>query len=595
MELLDTSLICKEKHHENERLNSFCEQCKVCICDKCGQTRHNHHTKVDIDQAAKQHKVIIEEITKEMKKGILDIEKRMERSRELSTKSREKIAAARNRAMTAIEELMRVLKEHETSTLTSLDDIEETEKRAHATQLEHFQSFLNPLQTSVEYCEAILERNISFEILQVQKAFIERCRGLLKAEKRNINKPLHTPLHARYEINEELVESVRRAVQGRVVVSNTDPLQSVAEGKGLREADVESEATFVVTTKDSNGKQCYDGEDQIIVRIETPSKEELKHKITHESDGEYNVTYTPNCVGQHDVVIEVNGGLLIGSPWRVHVSHSYKRLLTFGSFGTAQGQFNAPCDIATNDKTGNIAVADSGNNRVQIFSSEGKHLKTLSAKKLIYPTSVAFTSSTDVIVIAVDKIFCFHESGKFVKKITSKHLKAPNRLTVAHDGRMVVCDGGDKTVKVLTPDGSQLLHTIRDPDRACPWYAVCHQDMFVVSYHWTNDVKVFNKVGVFLYGIGTSGIGDGQLKSPVGLTIDRFSNLVVCDRDNSRLQMFSIDGKFVSTIGGQHTGFRCPCFVAVSTTGQLFVTDSSNHCVHVFQCRGVANWVLGCP
>jgi len=70
----DTALVCKEKHHENEILKSFCRVCKVCICDKCGQARHNHHTKVDIDQAAKEQKANRQEITAEMKKGISDIQ-----------------------------------------------------------------------------------------------------------------------------------------------------------------------------------------------------------------------------------------------------------------------------------------------------------------------------------------------------------------------------------------------------------------------------------------------------------------------------------------------------------------------------------------
>ena len=95
-------------------------------------------------------------------------------------------------------------------------------------------------------------------------------------------------------------------------------------------------------------------------------------------------------------------------------------------------------------------------------------------------------------------------------------------MTIASDGRMVVCDIGDNTVKVLTPDGSQLLLTISDPDRALPWYAICHQGMFVVCYAGANTVKVFSKDGVFMYRIGTSGSGDGQLCRPVALTIDRF-------------------------------------------------------------------------
>ena len=580
---MDTSLVCKEKHHENGILKSFCVQCKVCICDKCGQTRHNHHTKVDIDQAAKEEKANIQEITEEMKKGISDIQMYVERSKELSRKSREKIAAARNKAMTCLEELMRVLKGHETTTLTSLDVIDETEKRGHTTQLEHFQSSINQLKTSVEYCEAILKRNKSVEILQVHQALIERCRGLLNAEKRNINRPLYTALHARYEINEELVESVKQAVPGQVVVTNTDPLQSVAEGKGLQEGDVDSKATFVIRTKDSNGKQCSDKNDQINVKVETPSGEELKHTIS-ENSVQYNVSFTPDCVGQHKVVIEINDQPLAGSPWQVQVSpHCYKSLFSFGPVGKAQGQFDRPCDIAINDTTGNIAVADYDYNRVQLFSSEGNYVKAISTKELIRPISVAFTRSSNLIVIASCKIFCFNESGRFVEIITSKHLKEPCRLTIARDGRMVVSDLGDYTVKVLTPDGLQLLLTIIDPDRGCPNYAVCHQDMFAVSYYWADNVKVFSKDGVFVYSIGTRGSGDGQLSFPAGLTIDRFLNLVVCDQDNSRLQIFTIDGKFVNTVGGRHTSLKAPRSVAVSTTGQLFVSDARKHCVHVFQ------------
>ena len=99
----DTSLVCREKNQENEPLSSFCEQCKVCICNKCGQTRHSHHTKVDIDQAAKEQKVSIEEIAKQMKKGIADFQFYDEKTKESLRKNREKIATARKKAFTSHE------------------------------------------------------------------------------------------------------------------------------------------------------------------------------------------------------------------------------------------------------------------------------------------------------------------------------------------------------------------------------------------------------------------------------------------------------------------------------------------------------------
>ena len=78
---------------------------------------------------------------------------------------------------------------------------------------------------------------------------------------------------------------------GRVVISSTDTLQSVAEGTGLQEGDVGSEAIIKVKTKDSDGNQCCDENDQIFLKIQSPSEMELSHTIAHNKDGEYGITY----------------------------------------------------------------------------------------------------------------------------------------------------------------------------------------------------------------------------------------------------------------------------------------------------------------
>ena len=224
------------------------------------------------------------------------------------------------------------------------------------------------------------------------------------------------------------------------------------------------------------------------------------------------------------------------------------------------------------------------NNRVQLFNSEGKYLHAVNnnLKEIFRPTSVAFTRCSNLIVIASWRIICFNETGNLVKKITNKHLKNPNRLTIASDGRMMVCDWGDDTLKVLCPDGKQLLLTISDSDHGRPRFAVCHQDIFVVSYSKQESVKVFNKDGVYLHSIDTPGSGDGQMRNPAGLAVESFSNLVVCDGRNSKLQIFTFDGNQVSIIEGQHIGLEFPDSVAVSTTRQLYITDRERCCVLVF-------------
>ena len=341
--------MCAEKHHENKPLNYYCQDCKICICDKCGQTRHANHTKVDIKQAAEEQKLKMAELVQEMKVEITEHTTQVKKTTEILKKNGKKIAAARNKVLTTVEELIRVLKEHEIAMLTKLDVIENEQQRHYSAQLEHFQISATQLKTSVEHCERILQGNNSVEILTAQQGVMEKCKGLLNVRKMmNIYKPWHV----QYKTNEEDIQTVRRVFLGKVIVSTTDPLQSVAEGKGLKQAEVGGEASLTITTKNAEEQQCYNEIDQIVVIVRTPSEQELDTNIADNKDGKYSVTYTPECDGHHDVIIEVNGQPLTSSPWNVDVKpHHHDAVRSIGSRSKAQKQFDGPFDIKINESS----------------------------------------------------------------------------------------------------------------------------------------------------------------------------------------------------------------------------------------------------
>ena len=575
--------MCREKHHEDEPLNYYCQNCKVCICDKCGQTRHANHTKVDIKQAAEEQKLKLTELVQEMKVEINEHTTQMEKTTEISKKNGEKIAAARNKVLTTVEELIRVLKEHEIAMVTKLDVIENEQQRDYSTQLEHFQISATQLKTSVEYCERILEGNNSVEILEANQGVMEKCKGLLNARKISIYKPLQVE----YNTNDEDSQIVRHvAFLGKVIVFTTDPLQSVAEGEGVKEAEAGREASLTITTKNAEGHQYYNDIDHIVVKVLRPSKQYLDVNLADNKDGKYTVTYTPESDGHHDLIIEVNGQPLTSSPWGFFVKpHQYHAVRSFGSLGKAQGQFDSPRNIAISAKTGNIAVADGYNKRVQLFSSDGNYLreygkKGLDPKKLNEPKSVAFNRSGEVTICDSGGIFCFTESGQFIKNISNKDLIKPASITIACDGRMLVCDRGDNKVKVLSPDGTEVLQFFSAPGcRKSPCFAICHQDRFFVSYTSAYFVKVFNNEGEFLYDIGRK--KPGKLHLPFGLAVDKFNNLLVCDDEN--VQVFTLEGKFVNSIKAQSIKLKEPRAAAVSNDGQVFIADVAKDCVHIFQ------------
>ena len=580
---METSVMCREKDHENEPLNYYCQSCKVCICDKCGQTRHANHAKVDIKRAAEEQKLKMAELVQEMKVKIAEHMTQMEKTREMFVKTGEKIAAARNKVSTTVEDSIRVSKEHESAMVTKLDVIAKEQQRECSAQLEQFHISATQLKTSVEHCQRILQGNNSVEILEAHQRVTERCNDLLN-ERKNIYKPLQV----QYKTNEEDVQILARASLGEVIVCTTDPIQSVAEGKGLKEAEAGIEASLTITTKNAEGEQYYNEIDHIVVIVRSPPEQYLDTNIADNEDGTYTVTYTPECDGHHDVRIEVNGQPLTSSPWSFVVkSHEYHAVSSFGSRGKAQGEFKCPCNIAISAKTGNIAVADAHNKRVQLFSPDGIYLreygkKGLDPKKLNDPKSVAFNRSGDVTICGSRDIYCFTESGQFIKNISNKDLIKPTSITIDSDGRMLVCDRGDKKVKVLSPEGTEVLQFFSALGRGkTPWFALRHQDRFFVSYTFAHHVKVFNNKGEFLYDIGRE--KPGKLHLPAGLAVDKFNNLLVCDYFSSNVQVFTLEGKFVNSIKEQSTKLREPRAAAVSKGGQVFIADVGKHCVHIFQ------------
>ena len=585
-ERMNRPATCGEQYHENEQLERYCRECQVCICNKCALISHHHHTVIKTQPAADEKKIRMMEFIQNVKAEIGNFEEQMSKGNELLKSTREEIAAARNDVRTTVEQVIRVVKEHEIAIMAELDALDDEQQRNHAIQQEYFRLLVTQLKRNMEDCEAIFRRNNSLEILQEQQTVIERCERILTAEKMNI----YRPWHVSYVTNKRAIQTVLQTLPGQVIVSSTSSLQSVVEGKALEGGEVGKQTDFAIVTNDFEGKLCYHKDDQVTVMIKTPLGEDLEKTIESKQDGRYIVHFTPNCPGQHHVKIAVNGQPLTGSPWSVQISpHQYKHVYKFGSSGTGQGQFDDPFDIAVCSKTGNIAVADSQNDRIQLFSSDGNFLREFGHKghgseRLNEPFSVAFTRSGEIVVVHSGTILLFTVSCQFIKHITNDQLKSPWALSIARDDRMIVCDNGDKAIKVLSPNGTKLLQSFSAADcNESPWFAVFHQDMFFVSYDGVHCVKVFSKAGVFLYDIGSEGPLARQLKGPFGFAVDRDNDLIVCDYDNRRLQAFTLEGKFVNKIEQQFTENVVPWSVAISKNGQLFVTNPADNCIHVFE------------
>jgi DNA-binding beta-propeller fold protein YncE len=94
---------------------------------------------------------------------------------------------------------------------------------------------------------------------------------------------------------------------------------------------------------------------------------------------------------------------------------------------------------------------------------------------------------------------------------------------------------------------------------------------------------------------GGQGSGKCQFDNPRGLAVDSGGNIFVADTNNARIEKFSPNGTFVTSIGTKGKGpgqLGTPNGIAISRTGKLYVADAGNHRVQKLAPDGrlIAEW-----
>jgi aldose sugar dehydrogenase len=96
---------------------------------------------------------------------------------------------------------------------------------------------------------------------------------------------------------------------------------------------------------------------------------------------------------------------------------------------------------------------------------------------------------------------------------------------------------------------------------------------------------------------GKYGGGDGEMRSPTGITLDQEGNVYVADTGNNRIQVFSSNGILIREWGGKFGGrdgeMRSPAGITLDQEGNVYVADTGNNRIQVFSSNGTFITKLG--
>ena len=303
-ELIERPVKCSQQYHEDQALEFYCEDCKVLICLKCSIVSHNRHLVTDTHKAAREQKMQMTKALAKLKAKILLYENEIKKQIELKDKNVTDIMNAEKKMKDSVEEWIRDLREHEKKMKQKFREIYEAEQKQHETRLENLELITTQMKSCVERGQGVLERNISSEILQTHHTILQRCDELLNGRKSDRYKSLCLKYLVKKKFD----------TFDQILFTRTD--SSMCSAK-FYSSEIGRNSNLVVVTRDSEGLQCYQLDDQIKVDILTAEGDHLKTEVKDKKDGKYTVRYTPQCDGRHSVEIEVNGQPLTGSPFLV--------------------------------------------------------------------------------------------------------------------------------------------------------------------------------------------------------------------------------------------------------------------------------------
>lgn len=311
----------------------------------------------------------------------------------------------------------------------------------------------------------------------------------------------------------------------------------------------------------------------------------------------------------------------------------------WGQLGDSEGEFLSPYGIAVSS-VGNVYVAGTSNDRIQVFDSSGGFIEEWGERCVAEyeeprdpiecdggfhrPEGIAVDAASNVYVADTfnNRIQKFRQAdegyeyerkwGRFCDVAYDGPIGCngwfnhQQGISVSSIGNVYIADTINHRIQEFGSTGEyhtwwgSYCDVVAEEPRNCnkglryPEGIAANTDGIIYVADTGNDrIQMFNSHGAPLRRWGSDcfvhdedpGTCDGKFNAPSGIAVDVAGNVYVADTGNNRIQVFDPSGVFIKKWGSEGSGdgqFLRPKGIAVDYAGNVYVADTFNHRIQKF-------------
>ena len=599
-QIQETGAVTKATHycleHPSEEIKLYCEECIKFICWECVSVKHHCHSYKKLDWYKEQIESSLEPLKKQLAATDQSLQQIDTTCKEITLQESTTVADVDRIAA----DFHEAIEKHRNVLVKQIHDIAQKKLTILSDQKAQIEGSREQLQQCQDDIEAKLKQSDKIDVEQKDN-FTEQINELTADFNPDVLCPDTTT-----DIKFEPVENPQTFIKCGTLSAREllpDPSQCFVVNEALEQEirAIGSSVTIVVQAIDYLGNPCHVSQDkapQLQFSLSSVVSGTPEDEYCTICESQYELTFTPNIKGLHYLHVMISGCHIRGSPFAIGVwssaeslscqissrdlvispwgitvnskqdivvterdrhcvsvfSPNGRKVLSFGTFGSGEGQFNNPRDIAV-DHNDNIAVVDFNNHRIQMFTDKGNFLRQIGPDgkgplQFKAPTAIAFNTynksfyvidkreRSSVQILSPEFIPCGSLGANLKENFVSKQTPF---WRIGCDSLGKVYIATVFKVDIFKAEGTFLMSIGALSYRYPGDIAFDGRNLMYLSSRYYREISIFNTEGglklikkLSIYGMKDT-LNFDQCR---GVTVDRYGIVYVCDTCNNCIRMY---------------------------------------------------------